>query len=164
MTRLSVLLAALFAAGAAQAQSMDAHVHGHASLNLAIDGGVVTLELEAPAETLVGFETEPATDEERAAMADAEGTLNRPETLFAFPEAAGCEARETEVEFEREGEHAEFEATYTFQCADPTAIDAVETTLLERFERMEELEVAFATPDGQGSVELGRGDGRIALR
>lgn len=143
----------------AQAESLDAHVHGHAKVTLAVDDAVVTVELEAPLASVVGFETEPATDEERKAMTDAEATLNEPETLFTFPAAAGCEPSETEVEVEREDDHAEFHATYTFRCSDPAALSGVETALMERFEKMEEIDVEFATPAGQGAVEL-EGDQR----
>lgn len=157
------LVAIAMSSAPAFAESLSAHVHGHAKVTMAVDDAQVTVEVEAPLASVVGFETEPATDEQRAAMSDAEGKLNSPETLFSFPEAAGCENAEKEVEVEREDDHAEFHATYTFRCSNTAAIDAVETTLMSNFDKMEEVDVEFATPAGQGAVELERGDTRIAL-
>ena len=34
---------------------MDAHVHGHGILNIAVEGQVVEMELEAPGADIVGF-------------------------------------------------------------------------------------------------------------
>ena len=157
------LAALLLLATPAAAETLEAHVHGHARLTLAVDGDTVTVEVESPAESIVGFETEPKTDEERAAMRDAEAALLRPETLFTFPEAAGCAAADKRVEVEREGEHAEFHATYTFRCADISAVTSMDTALMERFETMEEIDVEFATPAGQGAAELERGETRVSL-
>ena len=85
----------------------SAHVHGFASINLAIDDEELQIEFVSPAESIVGFEYEPSTAAERKAMADAIALLGNPAKLFALPASAGCELHEVEAERHAEGEHEE---------------------------------------------------------
>ena len=84
-----------------------AHVHGFASINLAIDGDELQIEFVSPAESIVGFEYEPSTAAERKAVAEAIALLRKPEKLFDLPASAGCELHEVEAERHAEDEHDE---------------------------------------------------------
>lgn len=148
----------------AHAQSMEAHTHGHATITLAAEGNELELEMELPGESAVGFERAPSTDEERAAVDTATATLNDAASLFTLTEAAGCTVSETEVEFETEGEHAEFHAHYTMACDDIDALDQLTTTAFEAFPALEEVEVEYALPGGQGAGEMEPGEATVALR
>ncbi len=80
------------AASAAQAEARElgAHQHGHGALNIAFEGGVVAMELEAPGADIVGFEHPAETAEDRAMVDAAIAQLAKPLDLFLFPAAAGC--------------------------------------------------------------------------
>ena len=86
---LIAIAAALALAGQAQAQrakrEAGAHVHGASKLNLAIEGRTISMELTAPADDIVGFETRPRTDKQRAAVEQATSTLRDPLRLFTLP-------------------------------------------------------------------------------
>ncbi len=100
-TLVGLALASITPAMAQQA----AHVHGVASINLAIEGDELQIEFVSPADGIVGFEYEPSTAAERKAVADAIALLRDPDKLFALPASAGCSLHEVEVERHAEGEH-----------------------------------------------------------
>lgn len=76
----------------------DAHVHGVGKLNLAIDGGIVEMELTAPAADIVGFEHKPKDDADHAALDAAVAALGKASDLFVLPEDGGCKLTEVEIE------------------------------------------------------------------
>lgn len=82
---------------AALAQAHKAHVHGSGKLFLAIEGQNVEMELESPADDIVGFEHPPATDADRKAIATAREKLMAGESLFVFPADATCRLHEAAV-------------------------------------------------------------------
>lgn len=95
--RPAALLVALVAIAAPAYAADDfvqhaAHEHGKATLDLAVDGGTVTMRLSAPAIDIVGFEHAPRTDAERGAAESANVVLKQHKALFAFPVAARCAA------------------------------------------------------------------------
>ena len=49
--------------------SLDAHEHGVASLNVALDGQTLEIQLQSPAMNLVGFEHEAKSDADKAKVA-----------------------------------------------------------------------------------------------
>ncbi|MDJ0683682.1 MAG: DUF2796 domain-containing protein [Alphaproteobacteria bacterium] len=88
------------AAGAAGASDREhgAHVHGVATLNVAVEGDTVEMALTAPGADIVGFEYTPKTAEEKAAVKDAATFLEDASGLFAFPPEAGCQMQEARVD------------------------------------------------------------------
>lgn len=83
---------AVLAAGAASAESitLDAHEHGVSRMNVAIFGGAVSIELLAPGADVVGFEYEPESAEDKAAVEAALATLRDGAAVFQPSPAAGC--------------------------------------------------------------------------
>ena len=61
-----------------------AHEHGAAELLLSSEGRDVQVTFNAPAQSLVGFETAAVTAEQKAAVARAEAILMAPRDLFAL--------------------------------------------------------------------------------
>ena len=63
------LLAALaWTAHAEERRELGAHEHGHAKLNLAIDGSALSMEIEAPGMDVLGFEHPAESDQVKAAI------------------------------------------------------------------------------------------------
>ena len=146
-------------ARADETRELGAHVHGHATLSLAVEGEGVSMELTIPAESVVGFEYAPETDEDRAAVEAATAALSDPAALFTLPD--GCTIGSASVEHEVEGDHAEFHAEYAVTCTG--AFETVETSLFERFPDLAEIEVEYATPAGQGAGGLEPGAPSLSL-
>ena len=72
----------------------SAHVHGIATLNLAIEGDELEIEFVSPADNIVGFEHEAESAAERKAIKDAIASLENAASLFDLPAAANCELHE----------------------------------------------------------------------
>ncbi len=51
-------------------------------------------------------------------------------------------------------QHADIEATHEFRCANPTALNSVQTTIFTLFKRLYRLEARRAGPGGQGAARL----------
>ena len=139
--RICVMMAAVglvAGSGGLQAEGsrgLGAHEHGHSTLNIAIEGERVLMELDAPGMDIVGFEHAATSDADQAAIARAEETLADPMKLFVMPAAARCTVETADValagdrrddhadeaehaEDESEG-HTEFHAEYTLGTREP---------------------------------------------
>jgi hypothetical protein len=75
----------------------SAHEHGAAELLLSSEGKDVQITFNAPAQSLVGFETAAVTAEQKAAVARAETILIAPLDLFAL-EGNSCELIDATVD------------------------------------------------------------------
>ncbi|ABC27557.1 ABC-type metal ion transport system, periplasmic component/surface adhesin [Hahella chejuensis KCTC 2396] len=93
-----MMLAASQLTQAEEFEQHGAHVHGAATMNLALEEGKLVVELESPAMNLVGFEHAPATDEERQQVEKAAALLKKGEELFGLTPAAGCKLLSAEVD------------------------------------------------------------------
>ncbi len=89
----------------------EAHVHGIASLNLALEGQEVHVELDSPAANIVGFEHAPSSEADHAELDKAVATLKDAGQLFRFDSEAGCRLEKAEVASalldEKHNEHAD---------------------------------------------------------
>ena len=92
MKQLSLLLAIFFVGvfkSLAQA-SLEAHVHGEASLNLVLDDHSLFIEFKSPAYNLVGFEHEPKNQTQLKQVRDTLSLLSVPKKVFGISSQAGC--------------------------------------------------------------------------
>ncbi|MEX0284153.1 MAG: DUF2796 domain-containing protein [Paracoccaceae bacterium] len=89
----------------AETRQLDAHEHGSGTLNIAIEGNSVAMELEAPGFDIVGFEYEAKSDEDKASIEQAMATLSSPLALFTPPAAAGCSVTEAHVKLLSDDDH-----------------------------------------------------------
>ena len=78
-------------------RDLDSHEHGAATLNVAIDGSSVLLELESPWNNLVGFEHAPGNSEQHKLVDNAMALLDQPDQLFSFS-GGDCTVAEAMVE------------------------------------------------------------------
>jgi len=173
----SALALALLAPAALFAQEtrdLGAHQHGHSTLNIAIEGLQVVMELEAPGADIVGFEHDAKTADDRAKLDAAIAELSKPLSLFVLPAAAGCTVVESRAglidehhgdgEGHAKGEHAgkegaehtEFHAEYLLTCTDPSAIDRIEFAFFEIFQNAREVEVQMISDKGSHGFEVER--------
>jgi hypothetical protein len=118
------------------------HVHGAATLEIAIEAEQVELRLVSPLENLLGFEHAPRTEAQRTATRDMEKTLARPESLLIPTAAARCALASAEP-------HGELDARYVFRCQQPDALKSIEVGMFERFPRLHRVDVRVVGPRGQ---------------
>ncbi len=98
---------------AEETRQVDAHEHGVAQLDIALDGQEIAIELHAPGADIVGFEYVAESSDDRAAVDAAIAKLEAPLSLFVLPADAECKVKHANAELEsddaHEDEHAEHE-------------------------------------------------------
>lgn len=143
-----------------------AHEHGKARLDVTLEAGQLSLELELPLDSLVGFERAPRNETERKLAAEALARMRDGAALFKPDAAAQCSLQESKVEApllearagatQGDKGHGDLDASYVFKCAQPAQLLALEQGLFEAFKRLERIEVQMATPRGQGRSLLSK--------
>ena len=63
----------------------------------------------------------------------------------------------------KDGEHADLEARYTFQCAQPGQLRTLDFGLFDAYKRIQRIHVQVAGPKGQSKVTLRRPARSVAL-
>ena len=175
----------------AQQRELGAHEHGRGTLNIALEGNRLTMELEVPGADIVGFEHKAKSRKDKAAVAAAKQRLSQPLTLFKLPASAGCILKEAKAVLEGEDHdhghghdhgksakakdakkgaeahddhaHSQFHAQYAFDCKAPGSITAIELDYFRAFAGADKLEVNLITPKGQTKLEATRAKPRLDL-
>jgi hypothetical protein len=149
------------------------HVHGIATLQVAVEGAALTLRLVTPLDNLVGFEHAPRTEQQKKALREAEEALRAATVLFVPSAGARCAATSVKVDSpfaaksdakdrgekaksgkEATEAHSEFTAEYVFRCEQSERLQGVEVKLFDRFRGVRRLDVELAGPRGQKSLRL----------
>jgi hypothetical protein len=167
----------LIAAHAQERREAGPHQHGHGTLNIAIEGSRVSMELEVPGSDIVGFEYAAKTKIQREVMAKAKSQLGAPLSLFRLPANAGCAVKAATVTIESGGkddakkaghkhddnDHSQFHAEYTLECGTIANLTSIEFPYFSLFKSAEELDVTVITPKGQTKLEVTRDKPRLEL-
>lgn len=162
--------------------SLGAHVHGVANLNLVLDGAILAVELDSPADNILGFEYLPSSNTDIATTRAAMDTLRQADSVISLPSAAGCTLDEVTLESpifaaveathqhdhdhdhkhgDKARAHNDISAQYQFTCSNPEALSTLDVSLFEHFPRTETLILQAITPSGQQGGELSAGNNRI---
>jgi hypothetical protein len=145
----------------AYAHEHHAHVHGVAKLEIAVEGGSLSLHLESPLEGVLGFEHAPGNDQERAAVAAMRRKLADGGKLFAPTTAAQCTLKSVQVEAPTldakpvVGEvHGDLDADFLFTCAQPARLTGLEVRLFEAFPKLRRIDAQVVSGKGQSAMRL----------
>jgi hypothetical protein len=158
----------LIAAMQASAQQ-HAHAHGRLALDVAIDAQSITVQIESPLDSFVGFERAPRTEAERKRVADMVARLNAADRLLQVDPRAECKLSKVELESATLGlggtkkppekpagdEHADIDITAIFAC--PKAADArfIDTkSLFDAFKGIRTIDAQVASAQGQAKRVL----------
>ena len=148
--------------------SLGAHEHGVGSLDVALDGQTLELDLDGPAMNLVGFEHIATTDADKAKVAAAQAQLGNPLVLFSQPKAADCSVEAQDLQsplFEAapeeaggvakgEHHHSDIEAHYAFTCSKPEALKTLDLSkFFKTFPGTHKIKVQLIGSSGQQGVE-----------
>jgi len=169
----ATLLAAALAAGVGAASAQHgAHVHGQATLRVAVERGTVQIEFEAPAESLLGFERAPRTAAERAAVESLRARFAKPGELFGLDAEARCTVASASVASPlldvgraaaAPSDHADLLATVAFACAEPARLRTLEVRLFADHPSLSRIRVETIGTGGPSRRELRRGATTVPL-
>jgi hypothetical protein len=165
----------------AQHRQLGPHVHGQGTLDVAIEGKKIAMELVVPGMDIVGFEHIATTDAQKAAVEKAKAKLADVLDVFKLPASANCKADAASVENRKEThhpgekddddddkpgapEHSEFHATYTITCEAPENVTGMETVYFTNFAGAQLLNVNITTSKGQTQAQLTRAKPTLDLK
>jgi hypothetical protein len=153
----------------ASAHEPGPHQHGVATLQVAVDGGTLTLNLESPLDNLLGFEHVARTEQQKAAVRGMAERMNKAVTLFVPTPAAHCTSASVKLESPvleptktagGDG-HADLDGEFMFRCEHPETLHDIEVILFDGFPNLRQIDVQVASPRGQAAAKLSPKQRRI---
>jgi hypothetical protein len=161
-----VLFCSLTLALCAQQRKHEAHEHGHAKLNIAFETttGMPTgvVELESPADSIIGFEYVAKTPADKAKQEKALATLKaRFAEMVVLP--AGCKMTPAKVEVHVDGQHSEVHAEFNAKCAGPIAGKSISFGFSKVFPKIEEVDVQMLAGSQQAKLEVEKDKGTLQI-
>ena len=174
------------------ASELDAHEHGSATLDIAIDTNTIEMKFESPAVNIVGFEYATEDQQQLLLIKQAKKNLSDFDTFFQLVGDVSCQTVEssanwvTEHEEDHEedheegheegheadhddhgevakAEHAEFIAEYRLKCNQLNNLAAIEVNMFKFFPGIADLDVQVIYSEGQIKQELDVNNTRIKL-
>ena len=159
----SVLLA-MTSLVALPAHAGKAHRHGVGLMELAFEGNRLTVSVDIPLDSLVGFERAPRTEAERKAAADALVAVRNAAAWMRLDAAAACRVEQASVsapvleggKSASDDGHAQLEAQWVWVCNDLARVSRVEVNLFDLFKRLDKLEGQAVLLKGQKKFAVSR--------
>lgn len=157
---------------AAPALAAPAHQHGVAALDVGVEPGRVTLDLDTPLDNLLGFEHAPRSDAERERAEAVVKKLKAADGLFRIDSAAGCTLGKVTLVSPVLGlggtapdkdAHADLQGRFEFTCKAGNKAGFVEVGLFDAFAPLKRIDLQVVTPRGQLKATLVKPASRVAL-
>lgn len=157
-------------------QHAHAHAHGRLALDVAVDAQSITVQIESPLDSVVGFERAPRTDAQRKRVADMVARLNAADRLLQVDPRAECTLSKVELESatlglgatkkppeEPAGEHADIDITAVFACAKAGEARFIDTKpLFDAFKGIRTIDAQVASAQGQSRRVLRPDSARLS--
>jgi len=167
------LLATLGFGLCAMAQHQHTHTHGSLRMDAAVDERTITVQLEAPLDSLLGFERAPRTAAERQRVADLATRLRATGQWLRPDPVAQCAAGQVQLRAPVLGwgdatpaqapdGHADLDITVSFSCARATDARHLDVDLFAAFAGITTIQAQVAAPQGQFKRALTRKAPRLA--
>ncbi len=194
VTALAFVLGSLVLGPQALAKgNLDAHVHGEASLMVALEGDVLELQFESPAANLLGFEHQAHSETEKAAVNTLKKHLGQVEKVLSL-QGATCSVSNSSVDLSgvleqeryeghahhksehrdehhehdkhdhKESSHSEISFSYSFQCQRGGDLQSLTLLLLNEYKGLESVKAQWITEGNQGSATLSSANNALSLR
>jgi hypothetical protein len=142
-----------------------AHVHGTATVSIAVDGQTATIEFTAPTEGVVGFEHEAKSAADQAKQARALDLLrNRMDNLVVFDPTLGCRFSPTSVGVvQQDTEHAEVHGTFAVSCQKPLPGSKMRFGFTKTFPGIQTVTVQLVGTTQQAGASIKRDQGELEV-
>ena len=149
-----------------QKRQLDSHEHGVSVLKIAAEKNMIEMELESPANDIVGFEHAPENEKQKSQINKALAIFKDKKGVFMPTPAAGCKITGHSAEFESDPSsgHAGFHVKWKMSCSNPSKIKNLSTSFFKSFRKAEEIEVEVVSDAGQKEIEWEKDQNKIKLR
>jgi hypothetical protein len=178
MACIAILALALSHGGAMAQSHQHAHVHGHIQLGVAVGGKQISVDIDTPLESLLGFEHAPRTASEKKLAIEWAQRLREGSSLLRFNPEAQCKQVRADLEAtvlgldnkpaspshdKDDGGHADLEGAWSFECGTPEALRSLEVSFFKHSPHARVMEVQWVKGSKQGKQTLKRPQSRINL-
>jgi Protein of unknown function (DUF2796) len=148
------------------AHELGAHVHGVANLEIAVDQNTLTLDLSSPLDNLIGFEHQPRTAQQKAAVRTMADNFNKAEQYFVPSPEAGCMLQSAKLDSpaliknksakSENGDrvHADLDGEFVFACKQTDKLHDLEVKLFASYPNLHKLNVEIAALRTQAAATL----------
>ena len=149
----------------AEHHHLGVHEHGRGSLNFAIEGDRISIELISSAADILGFEHKAQTRIQTLAVDNAKMKLKDISNIILLPSAASCKVDQSAVNliYDHNALHSEFLAIYDITCEVPEKLVKIDISYFEIFEDAKKLTVNVVGSKLQKKIEANRGLTEIDL-
>lgn len=187
LTSVSATVISLFLSSTVYAggKGHAAHEHGVAAVNVVGEGNSVTVQLQAPSESIYGFEHE-AKNESDIKKRDAaiEKLKANASSIFVLDAALGCKISSTDIKpfvtdnkeknedksknqkehnHHKEGTHSEVHATIKFDCSKPVAGSKLGFAARKHFKSLRTLKIQVLSGEKQEGATIKNDKGTVGL-
>ena len=168
----AAVAAVVACAASSRTWAAPAHEHGVAQLDVAVEAQRVTLDLQVPLDSLLGFEHAPRTDAQRQRADAAIARLRAAGELFRIDSAAACTLDKVTLVSPTLGlggkpgdkdAHADLDAHFEFACKAGARARHIEVGLFDAYPGLRRIELQVITSSGQMKARLQRPASRVAL-
>ena len=154
----------------ALAHELGAHVHGVATLQIAVDENIMTLDFSSPLDNLLGFEHVPRNAKQKAAVKNMVDNLNKADQFFIPTADAQCTLQSVKLDspvlepkhgkkrnpgpMSGERAHADLDGEFVFACKQTGKLHDLEVKLFDTYPNLHQLKVEIATLKKQAAANL----------
>jgi hypothetical protein len=162
-----ITLASSVAYAESSHHQLERHLHGTATLQVAVDKQSLTLFFSSPLDNLLGFERKPRT---QAEVKQVQHMINQfyKNNVFLPSKAAQCKLQNIKLESlvikkkpqsvhkhdEAESGHAELDAEIVYQCNQVKNLRDLQVNLFKAFPNLHQLNVEIVSERGQLAATL----------
>lgn len=135
-----------------QVYGESAHVHGEGQINLAFEGQEGQIEIDVPAEAILGFESVAKTEKEKTKEKESLEIFNNLSQLIGLDSKWGCQIQPKKIEFVSLSPHRDLEASYKVRCARAVARGHIDFKIQKSFPTWKKVKIQIITPTVQKSA------------
>jgi len=143
-----------------------AHVHGSASLAIAFEGSHGKIELHSPGDSIIGFEHEAKTAQDKKTQETALKTLeSKMAEMVAFDPALKCawSKEKVEVKLEKSG-HGDVNGAWAISCEKSPVGGKITFNVQKYFPKLKDVDVQIIADSFQTGVEANKVGTEVNLK
>lgn len=146
-------------------QEHKAHAHGAGKMSIAFEAAKGQLTLEAPGESIYGFEHVAKTAAHKKKQAEA---LTKLETgvaeMVVFEKQLNCNFTKQKLEISQDGNHAEVQAAFVIQCEKDPVGSTIRFHVQSVFPKLKNVDVQVLAGDVQKAVKATKNGVQVELK
>jgi|TARA_B110000208_G_scaffold191153_1_gene257108 hypothetical protein len=147
-----------------RANALSAHVHGVATLQVAVDSKILTINFSSPLDNLLGFESKAPNETKRKQVQQMINQFHKPHFFMPTP-SAQCELSNVDLQspviknnagvstHEHIG-HTDLDAELHYDCHHVKDLRDLQVNLFKAFPKLHQLNVEIVSDRGQSATQL----------